>query len=164
MVDTSSSAFVDKIGPEEAKRLYWYWLAKRGERAFPSRKDVDPLDLPFVLGRISLIEVSSAPPRFRFRLVSTDLTEHLGYEMTGKCVEELPEAELRDYAAGFYARAVEARTPIFEEGPLLLDRRRWEHRTLALPLSSDGETIDMLLVFRATSVAEPGLTGIAGRG
>lgn len=152
MIDTLSSAFADEIGPEDAKRLYRYWLAKRGGRAFPSRKDVDPLDLPFVLGRISLIEVSASPRRFRFRLVSTDLTEHLGYEMTGKYVEELPETELRDYAADFYARATEARAPIYEEGGPLLDGRHWKHKTLALPLSSDGEAIDMLLVYRETDV------------
>lgn len=138
----------------DLKRLYQYWAERRAGRAFPARDDIDPLDFGYALGRVSLIEVLESPRRFYYRLVSTQLTSHLGYEMTGKFVDEIPEPEMRDFTERTYRRMVERRAPLYESDEVVLDGRRWRHETLALPLSADGRTITMLLVYRATR--EPG--------
>ena len=46
------------------------------------------------------------PPRFRYRLVSTELTEHLGYEMTGRHADEIAEPDVRRYTEQFYEQAL----------------------------------------------------------
>lgn len=151
-MDVSGDAFSNTITASDARRLYFYWLKRRGTRRFPSPKDIEPLDLGFVLGRISLIEISGNPRRFHYALVSAELTRHLGYSMTDKSVDEIPEPRTREYVSALYNRAIEAGEPLYEAGTVILDRRVWQHKTLTLPLSSDGETIDMLLVFRSTDI------------
>ena len=134
----------------DLKRLYRYWAERCGERAFPSRDDIDPIEFDYALGRVSLIDVLEGPRRFYYRLVSTHLTRHLGYEMTGKFLDQLPESQVRDFAGRHYLRALEQRVPIYESGEVVLDRRRWRHESLVLPLSADGQTISMLMVYRVT--------------
>jgi hypothetical protein len=136
---------------EMMSNLLSYWAAKRADRRFPSRADIDPVDFTYALGKVSLVEVIGAEPRFRYRLVSTRLTDHLGYEMSGKYVDEIPEPETRAYVTSLYGRALAAAVPLQEGGEISLDGRTWRHETLVLPLASDHQRIDMLLIFRATT-------------
>lgn len=135
---------------EALRRLYRYWNGRRGGLRFPSRVAIDPVDFAYALGRVSLIEVQRDPLRFRYRLVSTMLTEHLGYEMTGKYVDDIPEPSMRDFTRRFYERALALRAPLHEIGTALIERYSWRHEVLVLPLAADGETIDMLLIYRKT--------------
>lgn len=139
-------------GSEDAKRLYAYWQARRGGKRFPAREDIDPVDFKFALGRVSLIDVLEGPRRYRYRLVSTTTTKHLGYEMTGKYTDEIPEKELRDYVERLYAETVTAAAPIYAKDKAVLDGRVWEYEALMLPLSSDGSRINMIMAFRETAV------------
>jgi hypothetical protein len=50
------------------RRLYEYWLAKKGQRRFPSRRDIDPVDFPYVLGHVILFDVMRGPLCFRVRV------------------------------------------------------------------------------------------------
>jgi hypothetical protein len=132
------------------KRLYIYWTDRRGTKRFPSRRDIDPLDFGFAVGRVSLIDVVGSPVRFRYRLVSTTLTRHLGYEMTGKFLDEVPEPEMQVFTRNFYMKALDLRAPFFESGEFVIDARHWRHETLVLPLSADETTINMLMIYRRT--------------
>jgi hypothetical protein len=140
---------------ERLLRLYRYWNERRGSRRFPARDDLDPLDFPYALGRVSIVEVRRDPLGFRYRLVSTSVTEHLGYEMTGKDVEDVPEPSMRAFVRDFYRRALAQEAPVHETGTVLIERYSWWHETLALPLASDRETIDMLLIYRNTERPTP---------
>jgi hypothetical protein len=131
-------------------RLYAYWRERRGAKRFPARSDIDPVDFSFALGRVSLVDVLNAPRRFRFRLVATILTEHLGYEMTGKFLDQVPQIETRAYTERLYATALERRNPLYARDEIVLDGRRWKHEVLVLPLSSDDRSIDMLMIYRVT--------------
>ncbi|HYM04546.1 MAG TPA: PAS domain-containing protein [Stellaceae bacterium] len=132
------------------KRLYAYWRQRRGAKRFPSRNEIDPLDFGFALGRVSLIEVLDGPRRFRYRLVATTLTEHLGYEMTGKYLDEIPESQMRTYTEALYAKALAVQAPYHTRDEIVLDDRRWKHEALVLPLSANDRTIDMLMIYRTT--------------
>ena len=79
-------------GDEALRRLYQYWLERRGARAFPSRSDIDPLDFVYALGRVSIVEIMPGPKRFRYRLVSSQLTDHLGYEMSSRYVGDIHDS------------------------------------------------------------------------
>jgi hypothetical protein len=132
------------------RRLYAYWVERRGTKPFPSRDDIDPVDFGFVLGRISLVDVLEAPRRYRFRLVGTAITDHLGYEMTGKYLEDLPEAQMRAYLKRLYDKAVAQRAPLYERDQFDFDGRHWKSETILLPLSANGRAIDLLMIYRAT--------------
>lgn len=154
MMIEQSPSIEETTKDDRLLRLYRYWEEKRGRRPFPARSDIDPLDFPYALGRVSMIDVLHDPLRFRYRLVSTQLTEHLGYEMTGKFVEEIPDLSMQEFARAYYERALACGAPHYESGTVLIDRFGWRHETLSLPLSSDGQTIDMLLIYRNTSRPE----------
>jgi hypothetical protein len=149
-VEVKSAADLDgRTRNDVVKRLYTYWTERRGAKRFASRGDIDPLDFGFAIGWVSLIDIVGPPPvRFHYRLVSTELTRHLGYEMTGKFLDEIPEPEMQVRSRDFYTRALEAAAPFHERGEFVADARRWRHETLVLPLSADEATINMLLIYR----------------
>jgi hypothetical protein len=134
------------------QRLYSYWQERRGARAIPARRDVDPVDFSYALGHVSLIDVTHDPLRFRFRLVPSTIAHYLGYEATGRNVDALPEPELRACLIASYTRVVNERRPLFSAAEPILDGRRWRNEVAYLPLAGDGTTIDMLMVCR---IAEP---------
>jgi hypothetical protein len=70
--------------------------------------------------------------------------------MTGKFVDDIPEIEMRQFTRAFYERALDHRAPLHEAGSVLIGVHAWWHETLVLPLSSDGERIDMLMIYRNT--------------
>jgi hypothetical protein len=137
------------------KRLYRYWAERRGAKRYPARSDIDPLEFGFAVGRVSLVDLVGQPRRFRYRLVSTSLTERLGYEMTGKFLDEIPETEMRAYTERLYLAAVAKAAPVHVRDAAMIDGRRWKHEALVLPLSSDGSSVDMLMIYRTADPTIP---------
>ena len=115
--------------------------------ALPTLSQIEEIEL---LHRpsMSLVEVTRDPLQFRYRWVSSEVAMLLGYDMTGKTTAAIPDAEARAYVEGLYERAVALRAPLYERGELVLGGRRVSHRTLLLPLSSDGSAVDKLLIYR----------------
>lgn len=131
-------------------RLYRYWIDKHRFRPFPSRKDIDPIEFRFALGRVSLVDVLPYSPRFRYRLVSTAITDRLGYELTNKFTADIRETDIRLYVEDLYGRVLDTRRPLYEKSSRMFHNQLWQHEALALPLSTDGQAIDMLMVYRWT--------------
>jgi hypothetical protein len=140
-------ALVDKeIAAPALIRLLAYWEAKRGERRWPRRGDIDPVDFPYVLGNVTLIDVRDSPPQFRIRLFGENLARKVGVELTGQALDTIPFPELRDHLVMRCRQIVERGTPYRTKGEYLMDGRQSRHEMVALPLSTDGVTIDMLLI------------------
>ena len=130
----------------DLRRLLEYWRGKCGERPFPRRADIDPIDLSFMLGRIALTEVHGEQPRrFRMRLVGTFWRELSGVELSGSWVEDLPTASLRDLTIGFYEAMIAARKPRFAVRDAIVDDKLLRYEIMLLPLSEDGNGISMIL-------------------
>src|SRR4051794_34289618 len=55
----------DGIRAARLQRLHPYWTERKGDRRMPARRDIDPLDFPYLLGNIMLLDVVGEPPRFR---------------------------------------------------------------------------------------------------
>jgi hypothetical protein len=128
------------------KRLYQDWDRKRGQREFPARADFDPLDLKYILGNLSLVDVLQDPLRFRYRIHATNVAERIGDELTGKEVLALPHADHRNLALEHFMQVIEQRVPsVHLRHHEQVDQRVWNYEVLVLPLSSDGKTIDMLM-------------------
>lgn len=138
------------------QRIYAWWRdrAGPGTAGLPTLSHMEEIEL-LHSGCMSLVEVTHDPLQFRYRRVSSELTAHLGYHMSGQLTQAIPEPATRTYVEQLYERAVRTRAPVHERGELVLDRRRWSHRTLVLPLSSDGFAVDALLVYRRTMPPAP---------
>jgi hypothetical protein len=134
------------IAQPRLRELYAYWHARCRGHTPPPRDALDPVDIPHLLANLMLIDVQHAPFDLRYRLVGTALVEHIGRDTTGMRVEDGYLGDdwpriLSDYeAAVFEARPVFTRNDIVGH-----DDRRYIYERLLLPLSSDGESVDMLI-------------------
>ena len=136
------------ISHPRLQRLYGYWSTKKGQRKMPSRADIDVLDLRYVLGNIMLVDViEGSPPRFRIRLHGSNLSERAGYELTGKMLDELPESEFRQQVRERWTEVATTGEPRHCDRNLhVFDSRSYHYESIVLPLSADGETVNMELV------------------
>ena len=130
------------------QRLYALWHDRAGPSgALPTLSLIEEIEL--VHGpSMSLVEVTHNPLQFRYRWVSSEVATVVGYDMTGKPTEAIPDAAARAYVERLYQSALTLRAPLYERGELVLGGRRVPHRALVLPLSSDGSAIDKLLIYR----------------
>jgi hypothetical protein len=129
------------------QRLYQYWSDKRGERTMPSRADLDPLDITFVIGDVILADViDETPPRFRIRLHGTNLSERTNFDLTGKMLDEMPAPEFRDLSRRSFTKVVRTREPLHALAERVIDGRTQHYEAIVLPLSGDGERVDRLLI------------------
>lgn len=116
----------------------------------PSRRDIDPLHFPWMLGNVSLVEVhrgmGETALRYRFRLVGTRVVQRLGYDLTGKRLEELAEPQYRARLAAAYGELVHRCEPMVEHLNMPIDDHHHDYEMLRLPFSSDGATVDMLML------------------
>jgi hypothetical protein len=142
--------------------LYHYWESRRGGRLMPRRADIDPLEMRNWLGRMALIDVTSANDnggaRFRYRLVGTALTELRGSDPTGLAVEAAWPAEDAEIVLAAYRQVVAQKAPVFCH-PARQLRRDQEPSigVMLLPLSSDGETVDLILGYLSEGTGVLGL-------
>lgn len=155
---TRMAPLLDKIETPCLRELYAYWVKRRGDRDFPARRDIDPLDFRTALGQVVLIDVRYEPLRFRFRLHGTALAQHAGYDMTGKMVDDLPNPANRAVLLERCRGLIETRAPVVVIRERLLGRRVFGYEAVWMPLSDDGTTISILMggiVYRHSRLAAP---------
>jgi hypothetical protein len=129
-----------------SRRLYDDWEARRRGRLFPARADFDPLELRYIIGNLSLLDVLRGPLRFRYRVHATNMAQWLGFDLTGKEIDASPDPERGARIKGHFSAVVEHGQPIVQRNEWHGENRRTlRHEALVLPLSRDGTTIDMLL-------------------
>lgn len=142
MTGTLGQELIDR----RLQRLYAYWDAKRGGRRFPTRSEVDPVDFPYILGYVTLVDVEFEPRRYFFRLDGSILVELSGMNYTGKYLDELPMEEYSDFIKQTYDTVVDSGAPYRYLKKGLFDRQVFSEETLILPLGNPQNPVDMLLV------------------
>jgi len=135
-IDTTSSLL---------QRLHRDWHGWRRGRLFPARRDFKPEDVAYLLGWINLIEVSPDPIRFKFRLHGSEVVRLLGYDLTGKFVDESPRPQHRERVAALCLKPLTQRGPTASFENVVLDDRVFRCETLQLPLSEDAQAINMII-------------------
>jgi hypothetical protein len=142
---TPNASVVGQIQDPRLLQLYEYWLARKGTRRFPSRRDIDPLDIRFILGHVMLVDVVDKALRFRVRLHGTEMVERAGYELTGKFLDDLPITEYRRYVIERCKGLVASGEPTLIRHDRILDGRSRQYEALWLPFSEDGQNVTTLL-------------------
>lgn len=135
------------IAHKQLRPVYEYWLAKRGARRAPARREIDPVDLHNVLPGTLLIDVARDPWRFTYRLAGT-LTERIhGMELTGRSIDTLKPREFAEMLHGDLVMLAERAEPqfVYLEFVNQMGLQRGYH-VLRLPLAADGTTVDMILI------------------
>lgn len=133
-----------------ANWLLGYWRRKRRAGLLPGRKDIDPVEIRRdVLPDIYLMDVVPAKPRrrFRYRLVGTRMVDLAGADPTGRFVDEFIDSARVAEMLDWEDRVVDVPEAWVYSAPLAFKHRdfKWAWR-LSLPLSTDGTSVDMLLL------------------
>ena len=131
----------------ELNRLYEYWHSIRRSRPMPSRDDLEPSDIKDILPSLFMVDVDKGPVRFRYRLIGTYVAELTGRDMTGQPIDETTYGETAGFVASLFERAVQRRAPMLVRGNAKwLSSSSWKTMAvLFVPLSHDGETVDIVL-------------------
>lgn len=133
----------------ETVALYDYWCRKRGNRAMPTRADIDPAEMPArLLPCLCLVDVVGDARRYVYRLVGTADVQVRGYDPTGKPVAEAFYGPDVSNALACYDTVVSTRAPLLDTEPFVATNGRYAtEETLFLPLSDDGTTVNKIIVF-----------------
>lgn len=145
MSDTQLSELAAGIKEPRLARLYAYWQSRKGNRRFPTRRDLDPVDLRYILGHLMLLDVLRDPLRFRYRLHGAEITARVQYDLTGKFLDDIPDPDYRDYAVRRCEGLVASGEPLVIRRERALDGRLRPYEALWLPFSEDGVNVTMLL-------------------
>ncbi|SDE19737.1 PAS domain-containing protein [Kordiimonas lacus] len=135
------------IRQAELAALYQFWVDKKSSLGkIPCRADFSPLELTRLLPHIALVDVdhASGTPEFTFRLCGTQIAEDSGVDLTGKTWSHFPNSEqvikraikLTENLQPYYATNIQAKWA---------PKNFHHYSVLALPLSKDGEQVDMIL-------------------
>jgi hypothetical protein len=129
-----------------ARQLLAYWQSKLSGRKAPRREDILPEELGSLLPWVILLEVVGSSPRFRVRLAGTGVVREYGVEITGQFLDDIDMGEARDRSLDDHRRAVRECRPVVGSFDFKKQDGRWVScERITLPLSADGETVNMLL-------------------
>jgi hypothetical protein len=156
-MDADLEALESRLTSKRLRRLLRDWDSWRQGREFPSRADVSPEKIKYLLGGIVLLEVLYEPLRFRYRLMGSTLAARRGVDLTGKMLDDNPDPELRRGLIKLNTSVIETRRPQTSEYRIsnLEMGRSYNYDALNLPLSNDGVTINMIISGSAYVDEEP---------
>lgn len=142
---------VARAARERVAALKSLWEHKRGDRWLPARRDFDMPAVQRWVRNLEFIDVERGPDggrRFRYRLVGTGINQIDGMEATGRYADEI-FGDLYTSFTEHYHVAIDTAAPAESVLQQRVNRRGtvYLYCKLVLPLSSDGETVDMLMVY-----------------
>jgi len=155
---------VDLPEPKLAE-FYAYWRGKRGERRWPSRKSIDPTEIPHLLPHLMITEVVGEN-RFRFRLMGTYLTERIGLDATGREFAEFEgDRSFGDFMSGIHRQMLAWGVPVYGGG-VHQTLYGTEHvcRRVMCPLSEDDRRIDKVISCIVFVTGEDNTAPVLSRG
>jgi hypothetical protein len=124
-----------------------YWESKCAGRRMPARRDLDPVfEIPSLLPWVMLVDVLRQPLDFRYRLIGTGIAARARHDHTGCRFSDLSRAGSDSVVWKDRMAVVQTRAPKLTTPPYIgRDNRIQGVCGIHLPLSSDGEAVDMIL-------------------
>ncbi|SDF72574.1 PAS domain-containing protein [Limimonas halophila] len=147
-VDSSRDLLLSEVSAPKVAEAIAYWRAKTpAGGAFPARTDIDPLEVPGLLGHLALIDVFQQPElRFRFRLFGTELVEVFRLDPTGKWVDHESLGAIAGHAHARFEQVVTQQAPLAAQSNLYQQSR--EHvgyEVVDLPLGTPADGVTMIM-------------------
>jgi hypothetical protein len=126
------------------------WRTKCAGRVMPARGDFSHQDFMPFMGDITLIDVEYDPLRFRFRLIGTNIVQTVMRDMTGSYLDDIYPPNSYENVVRSFQYILEHRRPVRGTGNVSHAEKEYLRvEVLDAPLSSDSETIDMIIKFVA---------------
>ena len=122
------------------------WRSKMRDGKIPSRSDFQAEEFMQFGGRIVLIDVERQPLRFKYRLIGSHITNVLDRDSTGKYLDEIYDSDFYTKAVETYKRNIDEKIPFRAHGEMVHAFKPYlSFEAVDIPLSSDGESVDMIL-------------------
>jgi hypothetical protein len=139
--------FIDAPRHPSLQSLFAYWTLKRGSRLLPSRADINPAEIKSLWPDVMLYNVEKPGGPYIVRLMGENVVNFMGRNRTGLSVIEGKPDEAAAAMNYVLAQVVETRSPRFRTGNAFWQREKSyrNFESCFLPLSADGETVDMIL-------------------
>jgi len=126
--------------------LFHYWRGKCRGRIMPARRDIDPIEMKPWLGNLLLVEFPADPMQYRVRLDGVNIVQFYGTSRERKGIEAMTSEEERRIVLPQYMIVLEQKQPAYYESEFVISEGTFGHqRKLLLPLSEDGERVNMIL-------------------
>lgn len=146
---------VDQLSSEKVIALHEYWCAARGNRQFPRRADIDPIDIARLLPNLMLSEIERDPLRIWYRVVGTAVVARTGLDFTRRYLDDTPFADATAAWRRLYEEMLETGEPIFGQDFVIMPGGAPLHSEFCmLPLARDGVTIDLCLAMEDYSAGD----------
>jgi hypothetical protein len=139
-------ASIERIPHPRIREIATYWEAKRQGRRAPSRRDLDPpFEIRAHIAHLFMLDVVEPGPRFRIRLVGTEVTRAVGGNHTGRFLDAVSPSdhyaelrrEIEDVAFNFVLR--------YRVSDMGWQGRRFvRYHRLMMPLSNDQERVNIV--------------------
>jgi len=150
---------LERLSPEETeariaashpdiRAMVDYWRQKAAGRRMPRRSDIEPGEIKAFLPRFTLVDVVADPRRFVYRLVGTEEVASRGSDPTGRSVAEAFFASSAEESLKYYEYVAHYGEPYcFRDDYYAPDGALEKQDVIFLPLSDDGEQVNMILLF-----------------
>ena len=124
-----------------------YWNEKRGRRSMPARADLDPMEMIPILPHVILIDVLRDPLDFRYRLIGTLVEDHMSAPYTGRRFSEFEGQREGSRIWTCSERVISEKQPVRSDIPYIGPMREFTTiEDIMMPLSSDGEAVDVIFI------------------
>ncbi|MDF1747296.1 MAG: PAS domain-containing protein [Alphaproteobacteria bacterium] len=132
--------------------FYTYWCKIRGDKKMPCRADFDPIDIPYHLPGILLVDVLATSETgercFRYRVVGDLEIEARNQNPTGLWIEDGAYPNTKDRALETYKHIQGSAEPLFRVITNINARGvPTDEFVLFVPLSEDDVTVSQILVY-----------------
>lgn len=135
------------MGPK-IRRLVEYWHSRCRDGCLPGRQLIKPCELKPILSNLFLVDCPTRDDRdWTYRLIGTEISEHDGFDRTGKSV--------RDYFTGVawppvraeYVMCMDDHRPVYRADTAFdrIARYSFEFERIFLPLARDGHNVDQVI-------------------
>lgn len=144
-----------KTGTPQLDQLLAQWYDACEGREMPAKSFVDPFALKYILGHLVLFDVEQPGNLIRYRLSGTQITDRVGFDLTGMRVVDIPDDLAATEVQVFTDYCIQLRKPVFATSYRLLREMEFGFVVLVLPLSNDGKTVSHLLAGQLYDIDAP---------
>lgn len=135
---------VDQLQSDPLVSLFEYWTAQRGSRPYPDWREFDLMTLFEIAPYIHVRDVidrgaEDGGAEFACRFWGTGLVQVLGFDGTGKRLQDLYQSEMLDIALEGYRMVLDPAVPVLNKGKIAWVDGKEHHsfQSLVLPLAGD---------------------------
>lgn len=137
---------IETIKSQRLRVLLEHYLAVRGAKRMPARRDIDATCLAPVLSIIWVNDYEPAAGTFRYRLAGEEVNDIFGGSVAGRLLSDFVFGDRFVVTNDHFLKVMNDQQAMLASGPIYrcTDRIAMGER-LVLPLSGDGETADGLI-------------------